>query len=162
MKNKHVGFLIMGISVIIAIIVMIFNLGLKKIVGLSCTHGASCSMYDTIAIQTYISLAIAGLIFLIGLFLVFIKEEEKVITKIKKIREKVEVKRKPINYSKLNKDEKVLVKIIEAEEGSIFQADLVEKSEFNKVKVTRLLDKLEGRQIIERKRRGMTNIVVLK
>ena len=45
---------------------------------------------------------------------------------------------------------------------TIFQSDLVEKTEFDKVKVSRILDKLEGRQLIERKRRGMTNVVVLK
>ena len=31
-----------------------------------------------------------------------------------------------------------------------------------KVKVTRILDKLEGRGLVERKRRGMTNVVMLK
>ena len=32
----------------------------------------------------------------------------------------------------------------------------------NKVKITRILDKLEGMGILERKRRGMTNVVILK
>jgi len=62
----------------------------------------------------------------------------------------------------LSIDEKtVFEKLIDAQ-GSIFQTELVEKSGFNKVKVTRLLDKLEGRNLIERKRRGMSNIVILK
>jgi len=33
---------------------------------------------------------------------------------------------------------------------------------WGKVGLTRLLDKLEAKQIIERKRRGMNNIVMLK
>ena len=113
MKNKNVGYLIVGISIVIGIIVLIFNLGLKNIVGQTCTHGPTCSMFDTIAIQTYISLAIAGLILVIGLFLIFSKEEviEKIIVKKQKIH--VEKKRKPIDYSKLDKDEKVVVKIVE-------------------------------------------------
>jgi|SRR3989338_9780928 len=160
MKNKNVGYLIAGIAIVIGIIILIFNLGLKSIVGLTCTHGPACSMYDTIAIQTYISLAIAGLVLVIGIFLIFAKEDKEIV--IKKIKEKVEVKRKPANYSKLDKDEKVIVKLAEDAEGNIFQADLVDKSGFSKVKVTRILDRLEGRQIIERKRRGMTNIVLLK
>jgi len=54
-----------------------------------------------------------------------------------------------------------LVKIIESD-GSIIQSDLVERTKFNKVKVTRILDRLEGMNLIERRRRGMTNIVMLK
>lgn len=160
MKNKNVGFLIVGIAVVIGIIVLIFNLGLKSIVGLTCTHGPSCSMYDTISIQTYVSLAIAALVLVIGLFLIFSKEDKEIV--FKKIKEKVEIKRKPVDYSKLDKEEKVLVKIVEENDGSIFQADLIEKSGFDKVKVSRILDRLEGRQLIERKRRGMTNVVLLK
>jgi len=162
MKNKNVGFLIAGIAVVIGIIVGIFNYGLRSIVDDTCTHGAACGMYSTIAIQTWISLAIAGLVFVIGLFLIFSKEEviEKVIVKKQKIH--VEKKRKPIDYSKLDKDEKIIAKVVEEADGTIFQSDLVEKSKFSKVKVSRILDKLEGRQIIERKRRGMTNVVVLK
>ncbi len=52
-------------------------------------------------------------------------------------------------------------KIIE-KEGSIYQSVLVSETTFSKVKVTRILDKLEGKHLIERKRRGMTNIILLK
>jgi uncharacterized membrane protein len=159
MRNKNVGMLIIGIAVVIGIIVLIFNLGLRNIVSQTCSHGPTCTMYDTIKSQTWLSLSIALIILVIGLFLVFSKEEKEIV--VKKI--KVEAgKRMPLDYSKLDKEEKVLVKIIEDAEGSMFQAELVEKSGFGKVKVTRILDRLEGRQIIERKRRGMTNIVLLR
>jgi len=160
MKNKNIGFLIVGIAVVIGIIILIFNLGLRKVVASSCTMGTTCSMYSTIVIQTYVSLAIAALVLIIGLFFILSKEEKEIV--FKRIKEKVEVKRKPIDYSRLDKEEKILVKVIEEADGSIFQADLVDKSGFSKVKVTRILDRLEGKQIIERKRRGMTNIVLLK
>jgi uncharacterized membrane protein len=44
----------------------------------------------------------------------------------------------------------------------MFQSTLMEKLGIGKVGITRLLDKLEAKQLIERKRRGMNNIVVLK
>lgn len=160
MKNKNVGFLIVGIAIVIGIIVLIFNLGMRSIVAQSCGHGTSCSMYGTISIQTYISLAIAGLVLIIGLFLIFSKPDEKII--VKKVKVKTEEKKKPVDYSKLDKDEKVIMKAVEEEQGSIFQSDLAEKTGMNKVKVTRILDRLEGRGIIERKRRGMTNVVILR
>ena len=159
MKNRNVGYLIVGISIVIAIIVWIFNTALKSIASLSCTMGPACTMYDTIAVQTWISLAIAGLILVIGLFLIFAKESEKVILKTKTIREKI---KKKINLDGLDKDEKQVIKILQQENGAIFQRTLMEKLESGKVKITRLLDKLEAKQLIERKRRGMNNVVVLK
>jgi uncharacterized membrane protein len=163
MKNKNVGYLICGISIVIVGIIFLFNKGLKDIVGATCTHGPTCSMYSTISMQTWLSIAIAALIFVIGLFLILSKEDKEVIIKkIKPFAEGKEAKRKPINYNQLDKEEKVLVKALEAAQGTLFQSDLVEQVGFDKVKVTRILDRLEGKQLIERKRRGMTNVVILK
>ena len=158
MKNKNVGFLVIGISIVIASIILIFNVGMKNIVGESCGHGSSCTMYNTIATQTEISLAIAGLIFVIGLFLILSKEEviEKIV--IKKVKEKIE---KKLDLSDLDKDEKQVISILQEENGAIFQRTLMERLEIGKIKMTRLLDKLEAKQFVERKRRGMHNIVVL-
>lgn len=61
-----------------------------------------------------------------------------------------------------NVDEKFLVGIIVDEGGTIFQSLLVEKSGYSKSKVSLLLDRLEARRVIERKRRGMANVIVLK
>jgi len=160
MKNRSVGFLVTGIAVVIGVIVWIFNIGLKDIVGETCTHGPTCSMYDTIAVQTYVSLAIAGLVLVIGLFLIFAKENETIIMKTKTLT-KIE-KKKPLDLSKLDKQEKEAVKLIQQENGTIFQADLMERLGIGKVGMTRLLDKLEAKQIIERKRRGMNNVIVLR
>ena len=62
----------------------------------------------------------------------------------------------------LDKDEKKVIDLLLNEGNAVFQASLMEKLEIGKVKTTRLLDKLEAKQLIERKRRGMNNIVVLK
>jgi len=156
MQNKNVGRIILGIGALVAIIVLIFNLGLKKIVGETCTHGPECSMYDTIAVQTWISLAIVLVIFAIGFVIMFSKPDEKVVVK------KITEKKKKINLLKLDKNEKEVVEILMKENGGMFQADLKETLGIGKVGMTRLLDKLEAKQLIERKRRGMNNIVVLK
>jgi len=111
-------------------------------------------MYQTISTQTYLSLAIAGVILIIGIFLVFAKERERILFR------KVEKKRK-INLKGLDKDERRVVEILRNENGAIFQSTLMEKMGIGKVKATRLLDRLEAKQIVERKRRGMNNIVVL-
>ncbi len=161
MKNKSVGFLIMGIALVIVAIVLVFNSGIKNIIASSCStehEGNQCTMYDTAAIQTGVSLAIAGLVFLIGLYLVFMREE--VITKVKLVRGKE--RKKNIDLNTLDKEERAIVKSLQESNNAMFQSDLAEKIGFDKVKVTRILDRLEGRQIVERKRRGMSNIVILK
>lgn len=157
MENKNVGWLIIGIGAIMAIIVLIFNFTLKNLLGKTCNHGASCSMYNSITVQTGLSMGLVTLIFIIGITIMFSKPREKII--IKKVKQK-KIKKK-IETKGLDLKEKKAVKILQ-EEGAMFQADLKEKLEVGKVKMTRILDKLEAKQIIERKRRGMNNLVVLK
>ncbi len=62
----------------------------------------------------------------------------------------------------LGADERKLFDLVAQAGGSIFQAELVEKSGFSKVKVSRVLDRLEGQGLAERRRRGMTNMILLK
>lgn len=165
MKNKFVGMIIIGMAVILGIIVFLFNDALTSIVDTTCTHGPSCPMYGTIHTQTYISIALIAIIIVIGLIILFSKEEKQII--VKKIKEKSDfneqkLKDKEKNLRLLNSDEKKVYRSIIEAQGTIFQSDLVEKAGFDKVKVTRILDRLEGKQLIERRRRGMTNVVILK
>jgi len=156
MENKKVGLIIIGISILIGIIILIFNLGLKDIISQSCSHGPACEMYDTLRTQTWIGVFLLVIILGIGIFVMKSKPEEKLV--VKTIKEK---KRKK-DYSSLDKKEKEVVDLLVKEGNAMFQADVMEKIGIGKVGMTRLLDKLEAKQIIERKRRGMNNMVVLK
>lgn len=169
MKNRIVGIIIIVMALLIGFIIFSFNRALTNIVNTSCEHGPTCPMWGDINFQTNISIGIMIFVVLIGIYLIFFGKEEKIVhvTKIKKIKEQLEPKNiTKENYKKildaLEADEKsVFEKIIE-NKGTIFQSDLVEKTGFTKVKITRILDKLEGKHLIERKRRGMTNIIILK
>lgn len=156
MENKNVGMLIIGISVVIGILVLIFNSSLKDIIGDTCSHGPTCSMYSTLSVQTWISISIAAIIFIIGLVIMLAKPKEKIV--IKKIQEK----KKKLDLSGLDSKEREVIELLISEGKAMFQSSLMEKIEIGKVGITRLLDKLEAKQLIERKRRGMNNIVVLK
>ncbi len=167
MRNRIVGILIIVIALLIGFIIYSFNRAMTSIVNTSCSHGSSCPMWGTIDFQTNVSIGIMIFVIIIGLYLIFFGKEERIITKIKTFRPQIEGKKiSKENYQKamssLNKEERlVLEKVIESE-GTIFQSELVDKTRFPKVKVTRILDRLEGKGLIERKRRGMTNVVVLK
>ena len=161
MENKNVGWLLLGISVLIVFLVFLFNNTLMESVRNSCfiQHGdvQSCEMYDSVNYQTYFALAIVGVLVIVSLFLIFSKPTEKIV--VKKIKEKkTEIKR---DLSSFRPEEKQVYALVK-ENGAIFQADLIEKTGFSKARMTRIIDKLEGSGLIERKRRGMTNVVVPK
>ncbi len=158
MENKNVGYLILGISVLIVAIIFLFNSAMTEIATSSCTMEKSiCPMYKTINQQTYLSFGIVGLLIIVGLILIFSKQTERII--IKKVEGKI--KKKILDTSGLKSEEKKILRLVE-ENKTIFQADLIEKTGFGKAKISRILDRLEGKGFIERKRRGMTNVVVLK
>ena len=160
MENKNVGYLLLGLSILIIFIIFLFNNAMKQIImeGCPASHGGyTCPAYKTINQQTYLSLSIVGLIIIIGFTMIFVKPKEKII--IKRIKEKQP--QKQIDTSQLKPEEKQILSLIQ-ESKAIFQADLIEKTGFGKAKVTRILDRLEGQGVVERKRRGMTNVVVLK
>ena len=158
MENKKVGLIIIGIAALLVIIIFLFQSALKEVVELSCgmEHSQSCSMSVAVDQQTYLALAIVGLLVIIGLVIMFTKPKEKII--IKKIKER----KKKLKLDGLDRDEKKVINLLIKENRAMFQKDLMEKLEIGKVKTTRLLDKLEAKQLIERKRRGMNNIVVLR
>ena len=157
MKNKSVGLIIIGISLLMGFIIFSFNKALTSIVNTACSHGSECPMWGTIKFQTNVGIGIMVFVILIGLYLIFSKKEKVQIEKKKITKE---------NYkkimSKLLADEKLILEKVIESEGTIFQSELVDKTSLTKVKITRILDKLEGKGLIERKRRGMTNVVVLK
>lgn len=167
MKNRIVGFIIIGIAALIGFIIFSFNKALNNIVSTTCVHGPSCPMWGTINFQTNVSVGIMIFIVIIALYLIFFGKEEKIITKIKKVNRQIKLKQiTKEHYQKilneLNDDERLVFEKIIEFEGTIFQSDLVDETKFTKVKITRILDKLEGKGLVERKRRGMTNIVILK
>ena len=167
MRNRIVGTIIIAIAVLMAFIIYSFNRGLTDIINASCSHGQSCPMWGTIDFQTNLSIGVTAFVAMIGVYLVFFGEEERIITRIKHIAQQIEP-RVPTkgNYRKImselgTEERAVLNAVIEAH-GTLFQSELMAKTGFNKVKMTRILDRLEGRNLVERKRRGMKNVVMLK
>ena len=161
MENKHVGWIMLGISVLIVFLLFLFNNTLMESVRNSCfiQHGdvKSCEMYNSVNYQTYLALGIVGVLVIFSLFLIFSKPSEKIV--VKKIKEKKV--QKNIDLTGFRREEKQVYALVK-ENGAMFQADLIEKTGFSKARMTRIIDKLEGPGFVERKRRGMTNVVVLK
>jgi uncharacterized membrane protein len=159
MKNKQVGYLILGIALIVFFIVFSFNSALENIVDTTCTHGVACPMQITLQTQKIVSYSLMGLLVLAGLAIIFLMKDETVVKEMKK---HLSAEDKHKKLENLDEEERKVMDIILREDGSIFQSSLVNETKLSKVKVTRILDRLEGKSLIERKRRGMSNVVLLK
>lgn len=66
------------------------------------------------------------------------------------------------DLSGLDEEEKKVFHMVKEKQEGIYQSQIVDSLDVSKVKVTRILDKLEQRELVERKRRGMTNVVVVR
>ncbi|MBU7038171.1 MAG: MarR family transcriptional regulator [Theionarchaea archaeon] len=160
MNNKSAGILIIGIAALMGFIIFSFNGAMAAIVNSVCTHGPDCPMWDTIDFQTNISTGIMGFVAVIGLYLTFTGKEAN--PRSLNLLETTAPKDYTQVMNMLSPDERTLLQNIIEAQGVIFQSDLVDRAQFNKAKVSRVLDKLEGRHLIERRRRGMSNMIILR
>lgn len=118
-----------------------------------CPVHQANSLWNKISWMILIAFGIDFLIFGTGVYLAFFYKLPS-----KELKKEF----KQIDLSKLSDEEKNIYEIIRNKDGSAYQTDLIKETGFSKVKITRILDKLETKDILERKRRGMTNIIVLK
>ncbi|MBI2665869.1 MarR family transcriptional regulator [Candidatus Woesearchaeota archaeon] len=170
MKNKHVGFLVIALALVVFLIVVSFNNAIETIVNTTCTHGASCPMQVTLKTQKMISYTLVGLLVALGLGITFFLKNEQIIVHKEIIHEsnpnaitsEEKEKQWKEKIQSLDAEEQQLMNILLREQGSVYQSSLIKETKLTKVKVSRVLDRLEGKGLLERKRRGMTNIVILK
>lgn len=117
---------------------------------------------------SWLLLVAFGIVFLLigsGVYLLIQPVEKREDASASATPPKEEIHRKPkkeIDLKQLNGEEQRLYALLVENNGSLYQSDLVNKTGFSKVQITRILDRMEGAGIIERKRRGMTNVVILQ
>lgn len=164
MKPRQLGISIVVISIVVIGMLVWFNSNLNEQKMNTCDElcnaqsGSSCSI-DSCPFNGDHNNG-DGLIFVMGLLIAFIGGIGFYLSfsKVEKL-----VEHKEYDISKLNKEEKnVFLFVKENKEEGVYQSNIVEHFDFPKTKVTRILDKLERSDLIERKRRGMSNIIFLK
>jgi len=157
LNTRYLGIILIILS--IALFVMMYNfsqatLDLIDSGGIVCGEGHETCPHVEVLNQAYLGYFLALIILIIGVFLVIFGGKPPAPEgKENKWEETLKT---------LTGDEKEIYGKAMESEGVIFQSDLVEKSGFPKAKVSRILDRMEARGLLERKRRGMTNAVVLK
>lgn len=158
-----IGYVLMALGVLLVIILTIVKVNYDDQAQFLCDkfHDANLDINECPAHNSNTSwfitsaFAVAILIAVIGIYFTFLDKEKEIFSEKNKDFKKIDI-------NKLDEEEKLLYNKILENNGSIYQSDLVRDLGYTKVKITRILDKLETKNIIERKRRGMTNIIVLK
>lgn len=158
-NQKTIGFVLAGISIILIFILIFVKNDIDRQGAFLCEitrldpnlDMEKCPAHESNT--SWLILAIFGLAFLIlgsSIYMIFmpVKKEEHVF--------------KEIDVSNLDDEERNIYRLLKEKGGSAYQSDLIRDTSFSKVKITRILDKMESKKLIERQRRGMTNIVVLK
>ncbi len=151
--TREAGYLLVVLGVVFLVIAIIYANEWYTMTNSACElacgqlHETYCTHRGTLPIHIYLGITLAFLMAGAGAYLTLRAPPARGY-----IADTVE----------LSGDEKKIVDFLKGEGGVAFQSDIVEKTGFSKSKVSRLLDKLEARGLVERRRRGMTNVVVLK
>ncbi len=150
-NNKKLGVILIALALVIGGIFIYYTSNLmQKSQELECFSNQKCSAIERGLSVSHIAIGIFSFILALGFYLLFFNKENI-------------IKQKDYDISKLNKEEKKIFNFIrENKDIGVYQSNIVEKFNFPKSKVSRILDKMERLEIIERKRRGMTNIILLK
>lgn len=159
-SQKNLGSLLVGFSIILLIILAIVKVNIDKEESFLCeivhaTPGVDieqCPAHESSNSWLLIlAFVMAFLVLASGFYLIF-----------STMKIQPEIHAKHVDTSKFDSEEKKIYELLNQNNGSLYQSDLIKETGFSKVKITRIIDKMESRGIVERKRRGMTNIVVLK
>jgi len=82
--------------------------------------------------------------------------------RILKMFQKIEKNEIEINMDYLSDDEKFIINLIMKNSGQMLQNKIVNESGLTKVKVSRIITTLEAKGFIEKRRKGVTNEIVVK
>jgi len=159
-NTKNLAYLLIGFSLILLFVLTFVKSDIDNQSAFLCEkfHENQLDMQQCPAHKSNVSwlmVAAFGIAFLIlgtGIYMLFARKQP----------EEPKKDFRQIDLARLSDDEKKIYDAIKSKDGSAYQSDLIKETGFSKVKITRVLDRLEAKGAVERKRRGMTNIVVLK
>lgn len=161
-ENRTMAGILAIVLILFAVAVFFYNQTLNNLAAGTCTDAGSNCPHEKI-VETQ-NIVIAALILVIGTIVVWIFYQlyAKKLSPHATEQKTAPKEQKKIDATALDSDEKKVLEVVQAGSGSAFQSEIVGKLGYTKVKVSRILDKMEQKGLVERKRRGMANLVVLK
>lgn len=161
LNHKSIGSLLIAFALILLFILVVVKINTDKEGAFLCKlveESPTLTMDECPAHEKnsswllLVAFAISFLVLGTGVYLAFISIEKE-----QQIQSTM-----TIEAGTLPEEEAKLYDLLRLNQGSMYQSDIIKQTELSKVKISRILDRMEGKGIIDRKRRGMTNIVILK
>jgi|WetSurMetagenome_2_1015567.scaffolds.fasta_scaffold178320_2 hypothetical protein len=156
-NNRTAGIAVIAFAILLVIVLAVIKAGIDERDTVLCEDTAKLNL-DMASCPVHTShtgwylmgaFGIAFFILAVGIYLVFVPQKAEKIPVV-------------VDLSKLDEDEKKVYEMLKTAGGSMFQGDVIKQLGYTKVTVSRLIDKMEQKGVVERKRRGMSNLVVLK
>ena len=157
LNAKHMGIILISISAALFLTFLSSTYEIMKAADIQCEQVCGPDMHEDcphkngIPLQSYFGFTITIITLIIGINTLL--SERSYSEKERKIERQI---------SKLHGDEKQVFNLIMENDGAMFQSEIIEKTGFSKARVSRILDRLEIKGLIDKRRRGMTNLIVLK
>jgi hypothetical protein len=162
-ENKAMVGVVIALLLLFAVSVFFYNRTLNDLAAGSCTDAPGACPHEKI-VET--QNAIIGVLLLVIIAMVVFLAYQLYWAKADGGKPNAEApsakNARKVDASALDADEKKVLEIVQAGSGSVFQSEIIGKLGYSKVKISRVLDRMEQKGIVERKRRGMANLVVLK
>ncbi|MCF7871643.1 MarR family transcriptional regulator [Candidatus Woesearchaeota archaeon] len=178
MKNKHVGFIVIFIALVLAFLVQTSKIREDNyIAAIVETQNGSCYLADGTCLhgdRDYAPFIVgwiaAGTLLILGVYLIFFDKTQQMLEKqnfevsqaLKSVKRENEEKGKFEAFiSSFGKDEQSVLRAVHDQEG-IQQSTLRYKTGMSKTSLSLLLKNLEEREIVSRSQDGKTNKVFLR
>jgi len=161
--DRRIGIILVVISLLLGAMAVVDKTNTDNLINEFSNQTGSCYVEGTCLHEqtttTFIILAIvAAALAIIGAVIIILSDRK---TTDKKEAED-DNNRTNVKHLTLGAEQKKIYDALVESGGSMLQGELVEKTGMNKVTVSRILDKLEMHGLIERRRHGMSNIVIIK
>ncbi|HJN57295.1 MAG: MarR family transcriptional regulator [Candidatus Woesearchaeota archaeon] len=167
METKKLGFLILGISVMLSLVMFSFisSLGAQGN-AMNCNPTQECQQLNSVLGISHIAVGFLAFIFALGFYLLFFNKDQGDVLKRyydEKLEKNVENKNNDkfsLLLRPLDENERKVLTAIKEQDG-ITQSTLKYRADLSKAKISQILTDFERKNLIARKAKGKTYSVFL-
>jgi len=169
METKKLGFLILGMSVVLGLIMFSYMGKLNaQEQTYNCNPTRQCQQVNSLLGLSHVAVGFISFIFALGFYLLFFNKSEVDMSKyndaLEKIQEEKTQKTAEDNFNlllrPLDENERKVLRSIKDEEG-VTQSTLKYRTNLSKAKVSQILTDFEKKNLVARKGKGKTYEVFL-
>lgn len=163
MESKKLGFLIIGISIILGFMMFSFmnNVNVRS-EQLECNPTDECKQVNSVLGISHITIGFLSFILALGFYIIFFNKGEEAI--LKRLEEekntKVQENKFDVILKMLDENEKKIISAIKDQDG-ITQSTLRFRTDLSKAKISQTLADFEKKNLVKRIQKGKTYAVHL-